>query len=58
MENKGKDLKEMSNKELDALYSVLVRNSESDENMRLAKEIEIIMLDRYDTYTNIKENKK
>lgn len=58
MENKGKDLKEMSNKELDALYSVLVRNSESDENMRLAKEIEIIMLDRHDAYTSIKESKK
>ncbi|GIM61301.1 hypothetical protein CAPN008_13510 [Capnocytophaga canis] len=49
-----KYFKNLSNKELDSLYAVLVRHPESAENMRQAKEIEKIMLDRYETYHNIK----
>lgn len=46
-----------SNKELNSLYAVLVRHPESVENMCQAKEIEKIMLDRYETYHNIKITK-
>lgn len=43
-----KYFKNLSNKELDSLYAVLVRHPESVENMRQAKGIEKIMLDRYE----------
>lgn len=53
-----KYFKNLSNKELDSLYAVLVRHPESVENMRQAKEIEKIMLDRYETCHNIKITKR
>lgn len=53
-----KYFKNLSNKELDSLYAVLVRHPESVENMRQVKEIEKIMLDRYETCHNIKITKR